>query len=124
MDDDMNDRMSDVLAKSLEGNALGVKDAINDLMNARAMDALQAMKVDVAQSIYGTYANDEDADADPLSPDDATYFVTQEDDEVVGDDDIDSLFSELDGLVNDSDDEGSEDSDESEEEQDEDDSDV
>lgn len=120
MDDDMNDRMSDVLAKSLEGNALGVKDAINDLMNARAMDALQAMKVDVAQSIYGTYANDEDADADPLIPDDVTDFVTQEDD----DDFIDSLFSELDGLVNDSDDEGSEDSDESEEEQDEDDSDV
>ena len=79
-----DDEMTDLLANSLEGNALGVKDAVNAMMNARALDALQSMKVDVAKSIYGTYASDdeggEEAEAEiedmEIPQDDDEFIVT------------------------------------------------
>lgn len=114
MEDDMNDRMNDLLAHSLEGNALGVKDAINDLLAARTLDAIQAMKVDVAQSIYGSPEDESNLPPNDLDPE----FELPDEEEVDEfiDDNNDELFAELDQLV-DSEDEYSE---EESEEQDED----
>ena len=105
-DDEMTDsndnNITDLLASSLEGNALGVKDAVNAMMNARALEALQAMKVDVAQSIYGNYASDEDggeqAVETEVEADIEDMDVPQDDDEFI-DSNADDLFAELDQLA-------------------------
>ena len=105
-DDEMTDsndnNITDLLASSLEGNALGVKDAVNAMMNARALEALQAMKVDVAQSIYGNYASDEDggeqAVGTEVEADIEDMDVPQDDDEFI-DSNADDLFAELDQLA-------------------------
>lgn len=105
-DDEMTDsndnNITDLLASSLEGNALGVKDAVNAMMNARALEALQAMKVDVAQSIYGNYASDEDAGEQAVETeveaDIEDMDVPQDDDEFI-DSNADDLFAELDQLA-------------------------
>lgn len=99
---DSNDFMTDLLANSLEGNALGVKDAVNAMMNARALDALQSMKVDVAQSVYGNYASDdeggEEAVEDESEADIEDMDIPQDDDEFI-DSNADDLFAELDQLA-------------------------
>ena len=107
----MNDPMVDLLAQSLEGNALGVKDAINDLLTARAMDALQAMKVDVAQSIYGNTNGDED-----IPPEDPDEEILDDEAEIddFADSNADDLFAELDQLVDSDDEEESEESEQDE----------
>ena len=102
MTDSNNNNITDLLASSLEGNALGVKDAVNAMMNARALEALQAMKVDVAQSIYGNYASDEDggeqAVETEVEADIEDMDVPQDDDEFI-DSNADDLFAELDQLA-------------------------
>lgn len=97
MDDEHDDVMANLLAHSLEGNALGVKDAVDSLMTARAMDAIQSMKVDVAQSIYGNYASDEDG-AESEEQGEVDFEVT-DDEYLIGDDEVDDLFAELDDLT-------------------------
>lgn len=92
----MNDLINDVLANSLEGNALGVQDAVNAMMNARALEALQALKVDVAQSIYGEGETAED---------ETDFDIPETDDEFI-DSTADDLFAELEQI---SDDESEED---------------
>ena len=121
MDDEMNDPMLDVLANSLEGNALGVKDAINDILAAKAMEAIQAMKVDVAQSVYGATTG-EDSDDLPLTDLDPELELPDDEAEVdeFMDANNDELFDELDQMVLDSDDSEEEYSEEESEEQDED----
>jgi hypothetical protein len=94
---DSNDFMTDLLANSLEGNALGVKDAVNAMMNARALDALQSMKVDVAKSIYGTYASDEEG-GEGTEAEIEDMEIPQDDDEFI-DSNADDLFAELDQLA-------------------------
>lgn len=110
-DEDMNDPMQDLLAHSLEGNALSVQDAVNSLLSQKALDALSAMKVDVAQSIYGNYGS-EDQEADmEMSADDpedlpedepedeTTDWEIPEDEDVGLDTDIEDLFGELEDLT-------------------------
>lgn len=116
----MNDVLNDVLANSLEGNALGVQDAINAMMNAKALEAIQGLKVDVAQSVYGGGEEQGSEESD-----EAEYEVPAEDDDEFIDSNADDLFAELDQLA----DEGSEEdigdySEEESEEQYEDDNDV
>lgn len=116
MEDEMNDLINDVLANSLEGNALGVQDAVNAMMNAKALEALQALKVDVAQSIYGEGETAED---------ETDFDIPETDDNEFIDSTADDLFAELEQI---SDDESEEDlgdySEEESEEQYEDDTDV
>lgn len=110
-DENMNDPMQDLLAHSLEGNALSVQDAVNSLLSQKALDALSAMKVDVAQSIYGNYGS-EDQEADmEMSADDpedlpedepedeTTDWEIPEDEDVGLDTDIEDLFGELEDLT-------------------------
>lgn len=108
--EDMNDPMNDLLASSLEGNALGVQAAVNDMLNQRALDALAAMKVDVAQSIYGTYGSEEqDSEIDNSEPeeefeddseDEVTEWEIPEDEDLgLNDEDLNALFGELEDLT-------------------------
>lgn len=110
-DEDMNDPMQDLLAHSLEGNALSVQDAVNSILSQKALDALSAMKVDVAQSIYGTYGSeDQEAEMD-LSGDDpedepedeSSDWEIPEDEDVGLDGDLEDLFGELEDLTNEDD---------------------
>jgi sugar phosphate isomerase/epimerase len=100
MDNDNDDTMTSLLAHSLEGNALGVKAAVDSMMSARAMDAIQRMKIDVAQSIYGNYAGDDAEDGsyelDPTESDEVEYDIPEDDDYLT---DTDELFDELEDLT-------------------------
>lgn len=110
-DENMNDPMQDLLAHSLEGNALSVQDAVNSLLSQKALDALSAMKVDVAQSIYGNYGSeDQEADMEMSADDpedlpedepedDTTDWEIPEDEDVGLDTDIEDLFGELEDLT-------------------------
>lgn len=106
MDDDMQDQMNDLLAHSLEGNALGVKDVVDALLSAKAVEAMQAMKIDVAQSIYGTASDDQDVGPeDPLEDNSEESDWTDDDVEIESDDqELDDLFAELEDLTDESDD--------------------
>lgn len=78
----MNDDESieTLLTHSIEGNAVGVQDVVNSILAQKALDALSSMKVDVAQSIYGTYGSeDQDADIDPELESDAEEDIEIED---------------------------------------------
>jgi hypothetical protein len=111
--EDMNDPMHDLLASSLEGNALGVQAAVNDMLNQRTLDALAAMKVDVAQSIYGTYGSEEqEADMDMTAADEpeevedeseedevTDWEIPEDDDLGLNDEELDDLFNELEDLT-------------------------
>lgn len=111
--EDMNDPMHDLLASSLEGNALGVQTAVNDMLNQRALDALAAMKVDVAQSIYGNYGSEEqevdmdaiaadepEAEPEDESEDEVTEWEIPEDEDLgLNDEDLATLFGELEDLT-------------------------
>jgi hypothetical protein len=101
--EEIENPMDELLAHSLEGNALAVQDAVNAVLSQKALDALAAMKVDVAQSIYGTYGSEQqDADIDPMEPeaDDETEWEVPEDD--VGlDDELEGIFDEIEDLTND-----------------------
>jgi hypothetical protein len=98
MDNENDDAMTNLLAHSLEGNALGVKAAVDAMMSSRAMDAIQSMKIDVAQSIYGNYAGDdlEDGprDPDPTESDEVEYDIPEDDDL-----NADDLFAEIEDLT-------------------------
>lgn len=100
MDNDNDDVMSNLIAHSLEGNALGVKSAVDAMMSARVMDAIQSMKIDVAQSIYGNYAGNEvdegpnDSTVDEV--DEVDYDIPEDDEYLT---DTDDLFAELDDLT-------------------------
>lgn len=100
MDNENDDAMTSLLAHSLEGNALGVKAAVDAMMNAKAMDAIQSMKIDVAQSIYGNYAGDDSEDGprdpDPTESDEVEYDIPEDDDYLT---DTDELFDELEDLT-------------------------
>ena len=111
-DEDMNDPMQDLLANSLEGNALSVQDAVNSILSQKALDAISAMKVDVAQSIYGTYGSeDQEAEMDLSGPedpedeaeddveDDSDDWEVPEDEDLHLDTDFDELFGELEDLT-------------------------
>lgn len=110
-DEDMNDPMQDLLANSLEGNALSVQDAVNSILSQKALDAISAMKVDVAQSIYGTYGSeDQEAEMDLSGPEDTEDEAEVEDDWEVPEDedlhldtDFDELFGELEDLTSEDD---------------------
>lgn len=111
-DEDMNDPMQDLLAHSLEGNALSVQDAVNSILSQKALDALAAMKVDVAQSIYGNYGSeDQEVDMDMSvaeEPEDlpedepeeeSTEWEVPEDEDAGLDSDLEDLFGELEDLT-------------------------
>lgn len=110
------DFASELIAHSLEGNALGVQDAVNAILSQKAMDAISAMKVDVAQSIYGTYGSEEqeaEMEADgPEYPEDEPEIEADEDDSTewevpededfgLDDEELDSLWNELEDLTGD-----------------------
>lgn len=95
MDDD---QLNDALAHSLEGNALKLQDVINGLLDAKAIEQISSMKVDVAQSVYGAY--DAQSDTDPNDPEEDDWSVP-EDDDTYAEDDIDDLFAELEDLTDD-----------------------
>jgi hypothetical protein len=101
--EEIENPMDELLANSLEGNSLAVQDAVNALMSQKALDALAAMKVDVAQSIYGTYGSEQqDADIDPMEPeaDDETEWEVPDDTEIELDDqELEDLFDELEDLT-------------------------
>jgi hypothetical protein len=96
MDNEMTDAMNDALAYSLEGNALKLQDVVSAMLNAKALEQIQSMKVDVAQSTYGAY--DAQSDFDPNDPDDGWEVP---DDEDFTDEDIEDLFAELEDLTDD-----------------------
>lgn len=100
MDDEnnMTDAMNDALAYSLEGNPLKLQDVVNAMLDAKAIEQIQSMKVDVAQSVYGSY--DAQSDVDPNDPEEDDWTVP-EDDEDFTDDDIEDLFAELEDLTDD-----------------------
>lgn len=100
MDDEnnMTDAMNDALAYSLEGNALKLQDVVNAMLDAKAIEQIQSMKVDVAQSVYGAY--DAQSEEDPNDPEEDDWSVP-EDDEDFTDDDIEDLFAELEDLTDD-----------------------
>jgi hypothetical protein len=98
MDDEMTDAMNDALAYSLEGNSLKLQAVVNAMLDAKAIEQISSMKVDVAQSVYGAHNANEDADqADPEEED----WSVPEDDEDFTDDDIEDLFAELEDLTDD-----------------------
>lgn len=108
--------MDELLTKSLEGNSLGVQDAVNAILSQKALDALSAMKVDVAQSIYGTYGSeDQEADMEldgseeseleaeteiEAEVEDETDWEVPEDDDI-GSEDLEDIFNELEDLTGD-----------------------
>lgn len=99
MDDEntMTDAMNDALAYSLEGNALKLQDVVNAMLDAKALEAINSYKVDVAQSVYGAH----DANAEDFDPNDPEEDWTTGDDEDYADDDIEDLFAELEDLTDD-----------------------
>lgn len=114
--EDGADNMTNLIASSLEGNALSVQDAVNSILSQKALDALSAMKVDVAQSIYGTYGSEAQESememAGPEDPEDDVEVETEVEDEdeseweIPADDDfglndgeLEDLFSELEDLT-------------------------
>lgn len=100
MDDEntMTDAMNDALAYSLEGNALKLQDVVSAMLDAKAIEQIQSMKVDVAQSVYG--AHDAQSDLDPNDPEEEDWSVPEDDDDFA-DDDIEDLFAELEDLTDD-----------------------
>lgn len=109
--EEMNDPLQDLLASSLEGNALSVQDAVNAVLSQKALDALSAMKVDVAQSIYGTYGSEEqetemelDGPEEPegeASDEDADWEIPEDDDFGLDDAELEDMFGELEDLTSD-----------------------
>lgn len=99
MDDEntMTDAMNDALAYSLEGNPLKLQDVVNGLLDAKAIEQLQSMKVDVAQSVYS--AHNAQSDVDPNDPEEDDWTVPEDED--FADDDIEDLFAELEDLTDD-----------------------
>lgn len=97
--EDLNDALADALAASLEGNALKLQDVINGVLDAKAIDSISSMKVDVAQSVYGNYAHDD------VDPNDTEEGSDDDDIDFESEDDIEDLFAELEDLTDDSEDE-------------------
>ena len=111
------DGMTDLIASSLEGNALSVQNAVNSILSQKALDALSSMRVDVAQSIYGNYGseaqeNEMELDDDSLdsevdeieaaeddSEEETEWEVPEDDDFGTSDDDLADLFNELEDLT-------------------------
>ena len=108
--EDGADSMTNLIASSLEGNSLSVQDAVNSILSQKALDALSALKVDVAQSIYGTYGSEAQESememAGPEDPEDDLEVETEVEDEeesdweVPADDDFGLNDSELEDLFN------------------------
>lgn len=98
MIDDDDSLMTNLVAHSLEGNALGVKDVVDTLLSGKALQAIQGMKIDVASSVYGSHnAIDENGPEDPEESDD--WEIPEDDDGLMNDQDIEDLFNELDDLT-------------------------
>ena len=111
------DGMTDLIASSLEGNALSVQNAVNSILSQKALDALSSMRVDVAQSIYGNYGseaqeNEMELDDDSLdsevdeieaaeddSEEETEWEIPEDDDFGTSDDDLADLFNELEDLT-------------------------
>lgn len=109
------DSMTDLIANSLEGNVLSVQDTVNAILSQKALDALSAMKVDVAQSIYGNYGSESqesEMDAGVEYPEDDTenelegeaeeeseWEIPEDDDFGTDDSELDDLFNELEDLT-------------------------
>ena len=114
-DDAMDDLMNNALAHSLEGNALGVKDVVDALLSAKALEALQSMKIDVAQSVYGSSERpDEDEVETEVEAEDDWELPETDDSFDDQEQELEDLFAELEDLT-DYGDESDEESEESEE---------
>ena len=116
-DDSMDDLMNSALAHSLEGNALGVKDVVDAILSAKALEALQSMKIDVAQSVYGSpeQAGGEEDASEPEAEDD--WEIPETDDSYSDDEqELEDLFAELEDLT-DYEDESDEESEETDNEE-------
>lgn len=101
---DMDNALNDALAHSLEGNALKLKDVVSGILDAKALDNINGMKIDVAQSIYGT--------TNAMDPNDPEDFELPDDEaDYDSDQDIEDLFAELEDLTDDEVEETGDDSD-------------
>lgn len=108
---DNDELMNDLLANSIEGNAINVKDIVDTLLSGKAVEALASMKVDVAQSMYGEPEQEapememepeEDTNVDSEEQYDAEEedTVEYEDDEALDDqEDVEELMQDLEDLA-------------------------
>lgn len=86
---------TDLLGLAIDKNPVDFADQFNQIMMQKAADALEAKKVELAQSIYGE-APEMDDDDDAVDFDDDDIDLSDDDDDL--DLDLDDLDIDLDDL--------------------------
>lgn len=51
--------ISDIIANSIEGNALEVQNTVDQLMQQKVADAIAQLRGDISSSVFGSYASDD-----------------------------------------------------------------
>jgi hypothetical protein len=75
---------TDLIKAAVYNDALEVQDHVNAAMGAKVQDAISAMKVDVAQSMFAPEAEEQETDVEVPEPE-----------EVIADDDLDTGLQDL-----------------------------
>ncbi len=78
---------TDLLGLAIDKNPVDFADQFNQIMMAKAADAVEAKRIELAQSLY----NDEDGDEDEVD-----FPVDVDDDDDFADDDLDLDLDDLD----------------------------
>lgn len=83
--------ISDIFVNSVEGNALEVQNAVNDLMQQKVADAINQLRGEISGSYFGSYGgDDEDQEVQELSQEEDTAVEAVESET----DDIDSSYED------------------------------
>lgn len=80
---------TDLLGLAIDKNPVDFADQFNQIMMAKAADAVEAKRIELAQSLYGDQASEEDFDDVDLAAD-------MDDDDFADDDDLDLDLDDLD----------------------------
>lgn len=89
---------TDLLGLAIDKNPVDFADTFNQLIQQKAMDALENKRIELAQSIYGSPEDDEDVGDDEFEFDEDEIEDADDSDDVdFADDDLDEIdFDELD----------------------------
>lgn len=85
--------LNDVVGFAASRQPADFQQAVNDVLQAKAVEAIESMKQGVAQSMFGSDDEDDDIDWDS---DDEDIEVDEEDDDWDSDEDLDDLDLDID----------------------------
>lgn len=94
---------TDLLGLAIDKNPVDFADQFNQIMMAKAADAVEVKRIELAQSIYGDEASDEDFDADDNADDTDDDFADDDMDLDLDDLDLDLDDLDLEGIIDDQD---------------------